>query len=115
MQASPCVRNFLESPRCCSLRSLPFKERSMIIKNASRLGARNVLSTESLIRTSLITLAICSSVRVASAQQAQGGGMHGMDGGGMAGWGGEGAWLWLVIGILVVVLLVVLIAKVAKK
>lgn len=38
-----------------------------------------------------------------------------MGSGGMNGWMGGGTWLWAVIGVLVVVLLVVLIAKVSKK
>ncbi len=38
-----------------------------------------------------------------------------MGSGGMNGWMGGGMWLWTVIGVLVVVLLVVLIAKVSKK
>ena len=38
-----------------------------------------------------------------------------MNHGGMNGWMGGGAWLWTVIGVLVVVLLVVLINKVSKK
>ena len=33
----------------------------------------------------------------------------------MGGWSGGGMWLWTVIGVLVVVLLVVVISKLAKK
>lgn len=35
--------------------------------------------------------------------------------GGMGGWSGGGMWLWTVIGVAVVVLLVVVIAKMSKK
>lgn len=83
--------------------------------NESRFGAKDNMCKVTAIRTSLSALAICSPVRVVHAQHAQGDGMHGTDGGWMGGWASGGMWLWPVIGVLVVVLLVVVIAKLSKK
>lgn len=76
------------------------------------------------VRSGLVALAflltICTPVRVLYAQPARGDhtgaeGMMSHTNGWMGGWAGGGMWLWTVIGVLVVVLLVVVIAKLFRK